>query len=762
MHQDRNNTALVISKLVYRAQRVIQVANNNRDRLITKSLQRTTKDIDNLGKLGFPFMKQEGVSVYGVQTPNSTDHPSQLIMDAEAKETKFCSNCKRDIAAANFVMHEVHCRRHIVLCEHCQEPVPRSEIEQHFNELHAKLPCGKCKLHIEKDKMEQHMNHMCERRPLLCEYCDLHFPKNEFDSHADFCGSRTECCPLCQQYVMLKDMRQHENSGCTYPPRKPSPPPQSSPRSAEMDPFSMLQMHQLLGGEDFGGPRVLPELASNVLRGFERNREHGPNIGQGEGARKNVPSKNGARGGRGTRRDPVRKKTDVNVQRANNLLSFSATGARNFEIPPDMDYDEMLALQMAHDDWLQDNQIETDGISPEEPSAEFSQFEASVWGRNSEGVEQILRNNRGSYEVNDATIPCEFCNVNMPLEDYMDHVENCTGSADGSNDLSHEDLNNEASPQLSVADRPSIPVINNLGTPSSIQSLQDYSHGHEEEFLLPCEFCEEMFPSEIIIQHQTVCQANGMATPRLTTPASRQHRNISHEPSGSFSPSLSNLRSNGHRTEHSLLDFVADLDENHFGQDLEDQRVPESRSNKYSAPFNRFDEAVARPPRRSSRPSVSEDPMNQQPDTDFTAGAARHAKRENSSAQRARARLNQLLQDDSDGIPSASGGASASGTRPVRIEKKTNVDSRSVMRQLDATRAKSNKNRPNGSQGSRTVPVDNNISRNNSSTTTTTSNGASQASSSGVRSRQRANHVFSPELRLKPDHNPRPKVSSVF
>ena len=58
----------------------------------------------------------------------------------------------------------------------------------------------------------------------------------------------------------------------------------------------------------------------------------------------------------------------------------------------------------------------------------------------------------------------------------------------------------------------------------------------------------------------------------------------------------------------------------------------------------RFDDAVARPPRRSSKTSVSDDAMNYQASAGSVPGVARHAKRENSSAQRARARLNQLLQ----------------------------------------------------------------------------------------------------------------------
>ena len=59
-------------------------------------------------------------------------------------DLKFCANCKREIAAVNFVMHEVHCRRNIVLCTICDEPVARSEMDEHMVEEHTHCPeCNK-------------------------------------------------------------------------------------------------------------------------------------------------------------------------------------------------------------------------------------------------------------------------------------------------------------------------------------------------------------------------------------------------------------------------------------------------------------------------------------------------------------------------------------------------------------------------------------------------------------------------------------------
>ena len=63
---------------------------------------------------------------------------------------------KRDIASGNFVMHEVHCRRNLILCEHCQEPVPRSDLDAHFEEFHAKVPCPRCGEQFEKTAVKEH------------------------------------------------------------------------------------------------------------------------------------------------------------------------------------------------------------------------------------------------------------------------------------------------------------------------------------------------------------------------------------------------------------------------------------------------------------------------------------------------------------------------------------------------------------------------------------------------------------------------------
>lgn len=73
----------------------------------------------------------------------------------------FCGCSKRDIAENNFVIHEVHCQRNIVLCKQCNEPVPRSDLETHVKDVHAPINCELCGLAVERNNVEQHK--VCHR-----------------------------------------------------------------------------------------------------------------------------------------------------------------------------------------------------------------------------------------------------------------------------------------------------------------------------------------------------------------------------------------------------------------------------------------------------------------------------------------------------------------------------------------------------------------------------------------------------------------------
>jgi len=59
-----------------------------------------------------------------------------------------------------------------------------------------------------------HQSKDCPNRPVLCEFCGIGIDRTEYNSHRDFCGSRTEKCLKCNKFILLKDMPLHIESNC--------------------------------------------------------------------------------------------------------------------------------------------------------------------------------------------------------------------------------------------------------------------------------------------------------------------------------------------------------------------------------------------------------------------------------------------------------------------------------------------------------------------------------------------------------------------
>ena len=51
-------------------------------------------------------------------------------------------------------------------------------------------------------------------RDVECEYCELQVKAKDKYEHENQCGSRTDVCEKCQQYVMLKMMKHHKEYSC--------------------------------------------------------------------------------------------------------------------------------------------------------------------------------------------------------------------------------------------------------------------------------------------------------------------------------------------------------------------------------------------------------------------------------------------------------------------------------------------------------------------------------------------------------------------
>lgn len=482
-------------------------------------------------------------------------------MSAEVDvETTYCSNCKKDIAVSNFTMHEMHCRRHLVLCQHCEEPVPRSELDQHFNDVHAKIACTMCGSEFEKDQIDTHMETQCPKRKVPCEYCELEVPQEELAAHLEYCGTRTEACPRCSAYIMQKDQMRHNSSNCTYPPPAPAPAanntgagdglglPDERAFSGRFDyrtvefhssfePFSFMDMRQALNHSRRDDPfqRAVKDLAASAAAGerevdFDMHKRASKSgsgsVKRNEGRSRGPSQKNEVSA---ARKSTTNKKSDLNRQR-------DAEPA----IPPDMDYDTMLAMQLATED--------PDDVDPDahlnELLSSYGKRSRPLVHRNVSLDDKVLipvsSPESNEFAVADEImIPCEFCEDTFPAFALVHHQSVCDQLASGFWGQGEDmpSVRNNEPPLLSrwspSVSRPAIPVINNLGSASPAQEPEaresyhltdngDYPFNILEDIMLPCEFCSELLPADSLVQHQAICEGNSSSTPRVMTPAAAQ------------------------------------------------------------------------------------------------------------------------------------------------------------------------------------------------------------------------------------------------
>ncbi|CAM6010118.1 unnamed protein product [Sphagnum balticum] len=130
--------------------------------------------------------------------------------DVDTASFVFCSHCERDVPTANFNLHSLHCKRNLERCSVCGEMVARTCADEHFNELHALVPCSKCGAGIERELLYIHENEKCPQRMVACVYCDFPVSAADLHAHSDHCGSRTEMCIPCGKYVRLREKIAHD------------------------------------------------------------------------------------------------------------------------------------------------------------------------------------------------------------------------------------------------------------------------------------------------------------------------------------------------------------------------------------------------------------------------------------------------------------------------------------------------------------------------------------------------------------------------
>ncbi|WJX35902.1 hypothetical protein P8452_23836 [Trifolium repens] len=124
--------------------------------------------------------------------------------------TTICTHCDRAVPAANIDLHSVHCARNLEKCKVCGDMVPKQHADDHYLNVHAPVTCSLCSETMVRDILDIHKGENCPQRIVTCEFCEFPLPAIDLAEHQEVCGNRTEMCHLCNKYVRLREINNHE------------------------------------------------------------------------------------------------------------------------------------------------------------------------------------------------------------------------------------------------------------------------------------------------------------------------------------------------------------------------------------------------------------------------------------------------------------------------------------------------------------------------------------------------------------------------